>query len=260
LDASRAETSHALPQFLPDGRHFLYLAASARPGASAIRVGSLEGKTSKVLLGADAGAAYVASSGPRPASLLFVSGGALIAQPFDLGNLLLTGEKVVVAPEVRYRRWREPGFSVSGNGILLYQAGTAENRRFTWFDRRGTPLHAVGRRNSFAGFSLSTDEQHLALWTDNDPATSSATIWLMDLSRDGAISRFSELGMNGPEFLPVWSPDGSELLFSRGDERRMRLLRQALNGGAVQTVLDSDGPKFPSDWSSDGRFVAFSSQ
>jgi Tol biopolymer transport system component len=40
----------------------------------------------------------------------------------------------------------------------------------------------------------------------------------------------------------------------------MRLLRQALTGGAIRTVLDSDGPKFPSDWSSDGRFVAFSSQ
>jgi Tol biopolymer transport system component len=259
LDAARTETSHALPQFLPDGRHFLYLAATARPGASAIRVGSLDGKISKVLLGADAGAVYVPSSRSRPGSLLFVSGGALIAQPFDLDKLVLTGDKAVVASEVRYHRWREPGFSVSESGILLYQAGTAENRRFTWFDRRGNHLRAVGPPNDFAGFNLSPDERHLALWTNNDSATFSTTIWLMDLSRNGIPSRFSELA-NGPEFLPVWSPDSRELLFSRGDERRMRLLRKALNGGAVTTVLDSDGPKFPSDWSSDGRFVAFSSQ
>jgi hypothetical protein len=260
LDAPRAETSHALPQFLPDGRHFLYLAASTRPGGSAIRVGSVDGKTSQVLLSADAGAVYVPSSGSRPGSLLFVSGGTLIAQPFDVGKLVLTGEKAVLAPEVRYHRWREPGFSVSANGILLYQAGTAENRRFTWFDRKGTPLHEVGPRNDFMGFKLSPNGQHLALWTDNDPVTPSTTIWLMDLARDGAKSRFSELATNGPEFLPVWSPDGRELLFSRGDERRMQLLRQALNGGTVQTILDSDGPKFPSDWSSDGRFAAFSTQ
>jgi Tol biopolymer transport system component len=259
LDASRAEISHALPQFLPDGRHFLYLAASARPGVSAIRVGSLDGKTSKVLLGADAGAAYVATSGSRPASLLFISGGALMAQPFGLAKLVLTGERAVVAPEVRYHRWREPGFSVSSNGILLYQPGTGENRRFTWLDRRGTILNAVGPRNDFSGFNLSPDERHLALWTNNDPVTFSTTAWLMDLSRDGRMTRFSEPN-NGPEFLPVWSPDGRELLFSRGDERHMRLLRQSLNGGPVQTVLDTDGPKFPSDWSSDGRFVAFSSQ
>jgi eukaryotic-like serine/threonine-protein kinase len=260
LDTSRSEISHALPQFLPDGQQFLYLAASARPGVSAIRVGSVDGKASRILVGADTGAAYVPSSGPRPASLLFVSGDALIAQPFDLGNLGLTGEKAVIAPEVRYRRWREPGFSVSGNGILLYQAGTLENRRFTWFDRQGRILSAVGPPNDFEGFDLSPDEQHLALWNNNDPATPYSTVWLMDLSRDGAVSRFSDLATNGPEFLPVWSPDGRELIFSRGDERRMRLLRQALSGGAIRTVLDSDGPKFPSDWSSDGRFVAFSSQ
>ncbi len=82
----------------------------------------------------------------------------------------------------------------------------------------------------------------------------------MDLSRDGAVSRFSELGVTGPEFLPVWSPDGRELLFSRGDQRRMRLLRTALNGGPVETVTDSEGPKFPADWSPDGRFLAFSTQ
>src|SRR5262249_54972473 len=150
--------------------------------------------------------------------LLFVSGGALIAQPFDLGNLGLTGEKAVVVPEVQYHRWREAGFSVSGNGVLIYQAGTVENRRFTWFNRQGRILNAVGPRNDFEGFNLSPDEQHLALWTNNDPATSSTTIWLMDLSRNGAISRFSELAKNGPEFLPVWSPDARELLFSRGDE------------------------------------------
>jgi Tol biopolymer transport system component len=260
LDRSREENSHALPQFLPDGRRFLYLAASARPGASAIRVGSLDGRNSKVLLGADGGAAYAPASGARPGSLLFVLGGALMVQPFDVRNLVLTGEKKVVAPEVRYLRWREPGFSVSGNGVLIYQAGTTENRRFTWFDRQGNLLETVGPHNNFAGFNLSPDERHLALWSDDDPATSSTTIWLMDLSRDGAVSRFSELGITGAEFLPVWSPDGRELLFSRGDERRMRLLRQSLHGGPVQTILDSDGPKFATDWSSDGQFLAFNTQ
>jgi hypothetical protein len=82
----------------------------------------------------------------------------------------------------------------------------------------------------------------------------------MDLSREAAVSRFSDLGAAEAAFLPVWSPDGRELLFSLGDERRMRLVRKSLNGGPVETVLDSDGPKFPSDWSSDGRSVAFSSQ
>lgn len=260
LDPSRAEISHALPQFLPDGRRFLYLASSVRPGMSAIRVASLDGNTSKMLLAADAGATYVPASGARPASLVFVSGGALMGQPFDLATLTLAGERTVVAPEVRYRRWRELGFSASANGILLYRPGSDEDQRFTWFDRQGKATQAIGPRNRFAAFNLSPDGRYLALWSDNDPATPLTTVWLMDLLRDGTLSRFSELGLPGPEFLPVWSRNGRELLFSRGDERHMRLLRRALNGSAAQTVLDSDGPKFPSDWSSDGRFLLFSTQ
>ena len=260
LDESRAEISHALPRFLPDGRRFLYLAASARAGASAIRVGSLDGKTSKVLLLADGGAAYAPPSNTRPASLLFASGGELIAEPFDLSDLALTGKPTIIAPEVRYRRWRDPGFSHSDSGILLYQAGSPADRRFTWFDRQGKMFATIGPPNGFSAFTLSPDEQYLAAWTDNDPATATTTVWLMDLSRDGALSRFSELGRGEAEFLPVWSPDSRELLFSRGDEHRMRLLRRALNGGATQTILDSDGPKFPTDWSSDARFVAFNTQ
>ena len=135
-----------------------------------------------------------------------------------------------------------------------------EDRRFTRYDRQGKPSETIGPRNSFAAFNLSPDGRYLALWSDNDPATPSTTIWLMDLLRDGALSRFSELGIPGAEFLPVWSQDARELIFSRGDERHMRLLRRPLNGGTVQTVLDSDGPKFPSDWSPDGRFLLFSSQ
>lgn len=121
-------------------------------------------------------------------------------------------------------------------------------------------LKTIGPPNAFSAFSLSRDEQYITAWADNDPATATTTVWLMDLSRDGALSRFSELGQEEAEFLPVWSPDSRELLFSRGDEHRMRLLRRALNGGTTQTILDSDGPKFPTDWSSDARFVAFNTQ
>ena len=82
----------------------------------------------------------------------------------------------------------------------------------------------------------------------------------MDLARDGAVFRFSETGIEEAEFTPVWSPDGSEVVYSRGTDRGMRLLRRALNGGAPKCVLETPGPKFPSDWSSDGRYIAYGSQ
>ncbi len=258
LDEARAEVAHGFPQFLPDGCQFLYLAASSRPGESSIRAGSLDSTSSKVLVSADTGAAYAPILRGHPASLLFVHDGALMAQAFDSRRLELSGERMVVVPQVRHRRWRQCSFSVSGNGVLLYQ--DPEHQQFSWFDRQGKLLAAVGPHNDCLSFALSPDDRYVALHRHDDPDTVLPTIWIMDLLREGAVFRFTDVDVGQPEFTPVWSPDSREILFSRGDERRMRLFRQALSGGIAKCVLDAEGPKFPTDWSSDGCFISYSSQ
>jgi Tol biopolymer transport system component len=260
LDESRAEVSHGFPQFLPDGRHFLYLAASSRPGDSSIRAGSLDSTSSKVLLNADTGAAYAPTLRGHPASLLFAHDGALMAQEFDCRALELSGERTVIVPEVRYQRWHQARFSVSANGILLYQSGRAENRQFAWFDRQGKSHSTIGPRNDYISFSLSPNERYVAVNRFDDQDTVYPTIWVLDLSREGAVFRFTDPDVAQANFNPVWSPDSNEIVFSRGDDRRMRLFRQALSGGTAKLVLDTEGPKFPTDWSSDRRFVSYSSQ
>jgi eukaryotic-like serine/threonine-protein kinase len=258
LDEVRAEVAHGFPQFLPGGRQFLYLAASSRPGESSIRVGSLDSNTSKALVSADTSAAYAPILRGQPASLLFVHDGALMAQAFDSQRLELSGERVVVVPQVRHGRWRQCTFSVSNNGVLLYQE--AKHQQFSWFDRQGKLLAAVGPPNDCVSFSLSPDERYVALHRHEDPDTVLPTIWVMDLLRENAVFRFTDTDVAQPEFTPVWSPDSREILFSRGDERRMRLFRQTLSGGIAKCMLDTEGPKFPSDWASDGKFVAYTSQ
>src|SRR5262249_4256761 len=91
-------------------------------------------------------------------------------------------------------------------------------------------------------------------------ATFLPTIWVMALLRQSAVFRFTDADVAQPEFTPVWAPDSSEILFSRGDDRRMRLFRQALSGGTAKCVLDTEGPKFPTDWSADGKFISYTSQ
>jgi len=260
LDASRAEVAHGFPQFLPDSRHFTYLAMSSREGESSIRASSLDSATAKVILESDTSAAYAPGSSAHPGSLLFVAHGALMSQPFDSQRLELHGERTVLAPRVRYRRWHQASISVSNNGVLLYQGGSAENQQFCWVDRQGALLMSIGPRNDFISFSLSPDERYVAFYREDDPATAQPKIWVMDLLREGAVFRLTDPAVSGPEFTPVWSPDGREILFSRGDDQRMRLLRQALNGGVAACVLDSAGPKFPTDWSPDGRFITYTSQ
>ena len=260
LDLSRAEVAHGFPQFLPGGHNFLYLAASSRRGESSIRVGSLDSTTSKVLFESDTGAAYSPVLPGHSGSLLFLTHGALMAQPFDLGRLELSGERTLVVPEVRYRRWHQPGFSASSKGVLLYQGGHAESQQFAWFDRQGKLLTAIGSRNDYISFNLSPDEKYVAVYRFDDPSTFYPTIWMMDLSRDGAVFRFTDTNVAQPEHSPVWFPDSNEILFSRGDDRGMRLLREALNGGPAKSILNTAGPKFPTDCSSDGRFIAYCSQ
>jgi eukaryotic-like serine/threonine-protein kinase len=258
LDEARAEVAHGFPQFLPGGRQFLYLAASSRPGESSIRAGSLDSTSSKVLVRADTSAAYAPILRGHAASLLFVHDGALMAQAFDSQRLELSGERRVVVPQIRHRRWRQSTFSVSSNGVLLYQ--DAEYQQFSWFDRQGKLLAAIGPHNDCLSFTLSADERYLALHRHDDPDTVLPTIWAMDLLRESAVFRFTDADVAQPELSPVWAPDSREILFSRGDERRMRLFRQAVSGGMAKCVLDTEGPKFPSDWSSDGQFIAYTSQ
>jgi hypothetical protein len=260
LDETRGEVMHAFPQFMPDGRQFLHLAASSQPGGSSVRAGSLDSASSKMLLSSDTSAAYAPVLPGYPPSLLFVHNGSLMAQAFDPRSLELSGERTVIVPEVRYQRWNQPQFSVSGDGVLLYQSGCAENHQLTWFNRQGEPFSAAGPRNNFLSFALSPDERYVAVNRLEDPGTALPTIWVVDLSRGSAVFRFTDPDVGEPEFNAVWAPNGSEILFSRGDERRMRLFRQALSGGAARCVLDTVGPKFLTDWSSDGQFLCYSSQ
>jgi hypothetical protein len=104
-----------------------------------------------------------------------------MAQAFDCGTLELSGERTVIVPEVRYQRWHQARFSVSTNGILLYQSGSAENRQFAWFDRQGRSHSTIGPRNDYISFSLSPNERYVAVNRFDDQDTVYPTIWVLDL-------------------------------------------------------------------------------
>lgn len=175
-----------------------------------------------------------------------------MAQPFDPGRLTLKGGRTVLAPEVFSRDGRAD-FSVSENGILAFRATNRKNLQLGWFDRSGRLQQNIGPRNDYFGIRLSPDEQRI-VFSDEEEFGWNPSIWVMELER-GLVSRFSNLPR--ASFLPVWSPDGKEILYGNGNEQSMRLVRQPLNSSTPVTVLDTPGPKFPTDWSSDGRFVTY---
>ncbi len=145
-------------------------------------------------------------------------------------------------------------FSVSETGVLVYRSGRAANRQLAWFDRGGKQLGTVGPPGAFVAPWLSPDEKRVAV-TREDPQVSTADIWLIELAR-GTPTRFTfDPSVN---ITPIWSPDGSRIVFSANRDGPMNLYQRAASGaGNDEALLKSDNRKFPNDWSADGRFILY---
>jgi len=249
LDASRKEVGHYWPQFLPDGNHFLYLALTSNPENSAIYVGSLDSKERKLLLNAISDVAYV-----PPGYLLFSREGTLMAQPFDAQRLELTGEAVPIAEDVQFNPANgSTTFAASENGVLTYRTGSVQDVQLTWTDRDGRKLGPVGEPGVYRQIALSPDEKRVAV-DRIDPQTGGRDLWLLELSR-GIFSRLtSDPAM---EMDPVWSPDGSQIVFASSRKGPRDLYRITLSSGQEELLLESRDNSSPEDWSRDGQFIVY---
>jgi hypothetical protein len=144
LDASRKETSHGHPHFLPDGRHFIYHASAVRRENTGIYVGSLDSKETKLLMNTNQSAAYA-----PPGYLLFMSERTLMAQGFDANKLELKGEPFPVEEQVDLPRMAEPRlafFSVSETGCWFIGVGVSETFNSFGLTERANSSEQSGRR------------------------------------------------------------------------------------------------------------------
>ena len=258
VDASRHETSHRYPFFLPDGRHFLYIALNAsgnpRDSANRIWVGSVDGGAAKPLIPAGFNPQY--SEG----YLLFMRGGSnvggsLLAQPFDPDRLETSGEPVTVAEQVRpYPDYLGYAiFSVSRTGTLLFD-GSRFQSRLAWFDRSGKLTEYLGEPATHFSPAISPDGSRIAFDVD-DPGSSTTQIWIADVSRGVRTRLTSGPGSNAGA---VWSPDGSRIAFQSDRKHQAGLYtRAATGGGTEQALIDTDNQSIPQAWSKDGRFIAY---
>jgi Tol biopolymer transport system component/predicted Ser/Thr protein kinase len=250
-DTSRKETMVAWPEFLPDGRHFLYEAQGQKQEDHMYRIGSLDSKESRALAPAQSLVTYA-----PPGHLLFVRESTLVAQPFDAKAMKTTGEPVPLAEHVGTIATGLARFSASRNGILAYRTGDSGSR-FLWFDRSGKELSAVGDPGEYGDMLLSPAGDRLA-YVLNDPRAGKADVWIRDLAR-GASSRFTF--DPGTDIQPLWSPDGKTIVFSSDRGGQFDLYTKAAGGGGQEQLLfHSDEMKLAYDWSRDGRYIAFQSR
>jgi Tol biopolymer transport system component len=254
VDTSLHEDTHRNPSFLPDGHHFLYSVIGSSD-QSGVYLGSLDGKTKKLLLHVLTSAVYA-----HPGYLLFVGGDTLLGQAFDADRLEPKGQPFFVAEHVGRSTSFMSGVSASLTGTIAYARAIAQNGRLAWIDRRGNPLGSLGApEGDYTDFRLSPDETHLAA-SLVDPKTNVVDIWITDLAR-GSTSRVVSDG-GAVTAAAVWSPDGTRLAFRSNRTGVIELYeRSAAGGGVDRPVLSRDANRAeqpslslsPTDWSPDGR-------
>ena len=251
FDTKTSESSHRFPIFLPDGKHFLFL-AEGRPDTEGsqegytLYAGSLDSKDRKRVVATNAGARFAKSG-----YLLFLRDRTLLAQRFDAGKLELAGDAVPVADNLTRTGRYESMFSVSDNDLLAVQAnGASELSHLVWMDRDGRDLDTVGKPADYRSIALSHDGKRVVA-SIQDPKNQKTDIWALDLER-GTSTRLTFDPAN--DYSPLWSPDDRTIYFTSHRQGRGDLYRKSSSGtGTDEPVFGDPDQNILWSLSGDGR-------
>ncbi len=247
LDKSRQETAQLMPQFLPDGRHFIYASHTASAEKNGIYIGLLDSKETRLLLPADA------ATHAAPGFLFYSRGETVLVQPFDAAKLRFAGAAIPIADRVaRLLLWglSLPLFSVSENGVVAYRSPESSRVQLAWHDRNGRRQAAVTEPEIYNVPVLSPDEKRLVV-ARTEPQTGKTDIWMLEFS-SGIMSRVTLSSFAG---IALWSRDGRELLISENPQGHMDLYRKEIGGGEEQLLFQTEKDKWAPQWLADGSVI-----
>jgi serine/threonine protein kinase len=260
LDRSK-HTTHRWPWFLPDGKHFIFLATSHTGSdltQNGIYFGSVDSTVARLVLASDSAAQYASGY------LLYRASTALVAQPFDPQKGVLSGSAIPLVSNLRddVGVWRSI-FAVSQNGLMIYQRGSADSAKshLVSFDRSGrtladydpqeattpNPRALLGVRD----VRLSPDNKRVAF-------ASGTGIWTLDLERKTKtrITFDQEVVQE-----PSWSPDGRTLIFSAlvasgGGNVEIRS-KSGDGSGPEKTLIAEQNNYHNPAWSPEGKYLTY---
>jgi serine/threonine-protein kinase len=250
----KGETAHRLPHMLPGGAAVLYTVLRGMDVEDAeIVVQSLDTGQSKVLIREGSDARFVPTG-----HLVFARSGSLMAAPFSLERLEVTGEAVRVVEDVMhasgaYSTGLDTGaaqFDFSSTGSLIYVAGGSYpelQRTLVRVDRDGEAAPFPLQKGGYSGPELSLDGRQLAYVAGR---RANRDVWVYDVA-SGTPRR---LTLGESSAAAVWSPDGRELAFpaDRGDGTWNLFSLAADGSGTPERLTTSDRSQFVSSWSSCG--------
>ena len=241
-------------QFLPDDKHFIYLARTSLttddPQAK-VYAQSLDGGAPIELLTSQSRAIAV------PDYLLFAHQQNLFAQRMDWKRLRKIGEPLLLAHNVAaspaYLGTSE--FTASHNGVLIYgTAGGSSFDRLDWYARDGSKIGSLDPVIDYQQFTLSPDGTHLALNSFHQHATGS--LWLIDIASNTTTPLTNDPHAQSD---PVWSPDSRYVAFNLlpngGTDPPFLIQKIEIGNQQPELIYGDDQRHWVEDWSSDGRFL-----
>ena len=235
------------PQFLPDGKRFLFCVYSGAPQIRGTYIASLDGGAPKRLGPAENGAAWL-----PPDRVVFIQQGSLWARPLDLERLEWNGDPELITDTVGERSSRRGGFSVSPDGTIAYRK-QGSSSQLTWLDRDGKPsAKPLEPDSNVVAPELSPDGKRVTI---DRTVQGNRDVWLIDFVRGGMMPVTSNAAADG---FPVWFPDGNHIAFETNRNGDFDIYVKALDGtGQEQPLVEGPGQQWPEDVSSDGKFLLF---
>jgi Tol biopolymer transport system component len=248
LDVEHHERTHRFPAILPDGRTVLFVAATTDTTSYA---------DSQIVAQPIAGGArkVVVQGGTSPqfamGQLVYNRGDALVAVPFDVDRLEVTGRPVVIATDVAWSAiLAVTHAALARDGTLAYIPGgeTLSHTKIMWVDRSGHRTAVTDDARFYAAVRVSPDGTRLLLW--NQAANDMLLVY--DLAHHGS----SRLPLRGNVFGGAWTSDGRRVIAALG----ANLVSVAADGSGDVETIANDVSAYEPDVAPDGGTVAFDLQ
>lgn len=167
-----SESLHAWPSVVNDGKAILFTSVPSM-GVQGAQVEAVEADTGKrhVLIESARFARHTPSG-----HLVFYREGGLLAAPFDVARLTVTGPAVEVTAAVEQDSSGAPLAETSSAGSLVYRRAGVASGRLVWVSRQGTEQPVTDVPRAYLNPRLTADNRRIVVGVGSD-------LWIQDALR-----------------------------------------------------------------------------